>query len=220
MKSFWRIFKYVWPQWPRLVVIVVTAVLIAILFSVSFMTIMPLLKVMMGEEGLHGWIDRKTCHWRFGMDFYVPDTVSFTQTNAEIFSYLLVADIEDDSPAQAAGLKRGDKIVAAGADLSYEADTKVPSAILLETLAGAPTEGTITLQLRRDNQQGDTEDKVVTLNLARTEPSIIDNVRIGAADLAQRAISFMPRDEARANRKRAVVFIIAVSYTHLTLPEN
>jgi len=208
MKSFWRIFKYIWPQWPRLVVIVVTAVLIAVLFSVSFMTIMPLLKVMMGEEGLHGWVDRKTCDWRFGMDFYVPDTVSFTQSNVGIAYYLLIADVEDDSPAKAAGLKRGDKIVAAGADLSYEADTKVPSAILLETLAGAPTEGTITLQLRRDNQQGDTEDKVITLNPARTEPSIIDNVRIGAADLAQRAISFMPRDEARGNRKRAIVFII------------
>ncbi len=208
MKSFWRIFKYVWPQWPRLVAIVVTAVLIAILFSVSFMTIMPLLKVMMGEEGLHGWVDRKSCHWRFGMDFYVPDTVSFTQTNADIAYYLLISDVEDDSPAKAAGLKLGDKIVAAGTDLSYEDAHKVPSARLLETLATAPAEGAITLRLRRDNQQGATEDKVITLNLARAEPSIIDNVRIGAADLAQRAISFMPRNETRGNRKRAIVFII------------
>jgi len=60
MESFWRIFKYVWPQWPRLVVIAIAVVLIAILFSLSFATVVPLLKVMMGEEGLHGWVDRKS----------------------------------------------------------------------------------------------------------------------------------------------------------------
>jgi ABC-type multidrug transport system fused ATPase/permease subunit len=208
MKSFWRIFKYVWPQWPRLVVIVVTAVLIAILFSFSFMTIIPLLKVMMGEEGLHGWVDRKSCHWRFGMDFYVPDTAAFTETGADIAYYLLIADVEDDSPAQAAGLKRADKIFAAGSLLSDEGESKVPSARLLEELATAPAEGVIMLHLRRDNQQGVTEDKVIQLNPARVEPAISDNVRIGAADLAQRAISYMPRGEIRANKKRAIVFII------------
>ncbi len=208
MKSFWRIFKYVWPQWPRLVVIVVTAVLIAILFSFSFMTIIPLLKVMMGEEGLHGWVDRKTCHWRFGMDFYVPDTVAFTETGADIAYYLLIADIEDDSPAQSAGLKRADKIFAAGSLLSDEGVSKVPSAGLLEELATAPAQGVIALQLRRDNQQGISEDKLIQLNVSRTEPSVIDNAKIAAADLAQRAISFMPRGEIRANKKRAIVFII------------
>ncbi len=208
MKSFWRIFKYVWPQWPRLAVIVVTAVLIAILFSFSFMTIIPLLKVMMGEEGLHGWVDRKTCHWRFGMDFYVPDTAAFTETGADIAYYLLIADIEDDSPAQAAGLKRADKIFAAGSLLSDEGVSKVPSAKLLEEIATAPTQGVIALQLRRDNQQGISEDKLIQLNVSRTEPSIIDNARMAAADLAQRAISYMPRGEIRANKKRAIVFII------------
>ena len=208
MKSFWRIFKYVWPQWPRLAVIVVTAVLIAILFSFSFMTIIPLLKVMMGEEGLHGWVDRKTCHWRFGMDFYVPDTVAFTETGADIAYYVLIADVDDDSPAQAAGLKRADKIFAAGTLLSDEGVSKVSSARLLEELATAPTQGVIALKLRRDNQQGVSEDKLIQLNVSRDEPSVIDNARIGAADLAQRAISYMPRGEIRANKKRAIVFII------------
>lgn len=208
MKSFWRIFKYVWPQWPRLVVIVVTAVLIAILFSFSFMTIIPLLKVMMGEEGLHGWVDRKTCHWRFGMDFYVPDTVAFTETGADIAYYLLIAKIEDNSPAQAAGLKRDDKIFAAGSLLSDEGEPKVSSDRLLEELATAPAQGVIVLQLRRDNQQGISEDKLIQLNVSRDEPSIIDNARMAAADLAQRAISYMPRGEIRANKKRAIVFII------------
>ena len=73
MKSFWRIFEYIWPQWPRLVVIFVSVILISILFSLSFMTIAPLLKVMMGEEGLHGWVDRKVCSSRCGVDFWVVE---------------------------------------------------------------------------------------------------------------------------------------------------
>jgi len=46
MKAFRRIFKYVWPQWPRIIVVVVSAVVIAALLSLSFMTLIPLLKVM------------------------------------------------------------------------------------------------------------------------------------------------------------------------------
>ncbi len=68
VQSFRRIFKYVWPQWPRLVVIVFTAMFGAILFALSFATVMPLLKVMMAEEGFHSWIDRRSCDWRYGMD--------------------------------------------------------------------------------------------------------------------------------------------------------
>ncbi|MHC4542830.1 MAG: hypothetical protein ACYS74_24155, partial [Planctomycetota bacterium] len=67
MSAFGRLFKHIWPQWPLLVVIVFSAVLISILFSLSFLTIAPLLKVMMGEEGLHGWADRKVCDDRYGL---------------------------------------------------------------------------------------------------------------------------------------------------------
>ena len=49
MNAFGRVFKYVWPQWHRLVTIVCSAVLIGILFSFSVATVLPLLKVMMGE---------------------------------------------------------------------------------------------------------------------------------------------------------------------------
>jgi hypothetical protein len=59
MKAFRRVFKYVWPQWPRIIVVVVSAIIVASLLSLSFLTVIPLLKVMMGEEGLAGWADRK-----------------------------------------------------------------------------------------------------------------------------------------------------------------
>jgi hypothetical protein len=77
MKAFGRIFQYIWPQWPRLIVVLGTAIIVAILLSVSFMTIIPLMKVMLGQEGLHGWVDRKACDWKYGVDIYLPDSARF-----------------------------------------------------------------------------------------------------------------------------------------------
>jgi len=106
MKAFWRVFEYIWPQWPRLVVILVCSVLISILFSLSFMTIIPLLKLMMGEEGLHGWADRKVCERRYGVRFYTPDRIDFIDPNKpDIANYLIVTKVEAKGLAYASGLR-------------------------------------------------------------------------------------------------------------------
>ena len=117
MDSFKRMFKYVWPQWPRLITVVVTAIVCAALFALSFMTIIPLLKVMMGEEGLHSWVDRKTCDYRYGMDFYVPDMADVTDAQSsdlDIVYCLVVTGIEEDGIADKAGLGVQDKITGIG----------------------------------------------------------------------------------------------------------
>ena len=112
LKHFWRVFKYIWPQWHRLAVIWCSAILIGILFSLSFATVIPLLKVMMGEEGLHGWVDRKTCDLRYGIDFDVPDrTDLLSDSSQEIAYYLLVTEVDEDKPGHKAGIKPQDIIV-------------------------------------------------------------------------------------------------------------
>ncbi len=196
---FLRIFKYVWPQWPRITVIVFTAVLIGILFSLSFATIVPLLKVMMGEEGLHSWVDRKVCGWRYGLDFYVPDSTDFTDVNGtNIAYYLLVTNVKEDSWADKAGLKQQDRIVGAGSGLITKDIERVAAASLLEKLA-TTDEGEITVQLRRINKEGKLEDKQLQLNTT-TKPAY--------ADYAQAVVSFMPRGQTKSNKARAVMFII------------
>jgi hypothetical protein len=90
VKNFVRVFKYIWPQWPRIVVVVTSAIVVSILLSVSFMTVIPLLKVMTGQEGLRGWADRKICQWQYGVNFYVPESVDFTGNNSSDFSQSLL----------------------------------------------------------------------------------------------------------------------------------
>ena len=203
MKSFWRIFEYIWPQWPRLIVIVFSAILIGILFSLSFMTVVPLLKVMMGEEGLHGWVDRKICSWRYGIDFYVPDTIDFTDSeNNNIAYYLLIMNVEPDGRAEAAGLKGQDRIVGIGG--ATRQDLKpVGRGRLLEEFANAAGESTVTLQLKRSDQNGKLEDQQLQLNTGINPPYVEF-----AVNSAKWIVGFIPRGIAANVKARAVIHII------------
>jgi ABC-type multidrug transport system fused ATPase/permease subunit len=213
-KTFWRIFKYVWPQWPRLIVVVSTAFVVAFLFALSFVTIGPLLKVMMGEEGIHGWIDRKTCDWTYGVDFYVPDLTDFNfdDGDKDIAYYLKVTDIEKDGLAKASGLQIDDQIIGAGSVILQNPNKdKVISAKLLEELATSVSKDSISLQLRRfDPQDGSLEYKEIMLKISLGKRSFIDDLKISCILKTQELISFMPRSEPKENRQRAVIFIILI----------
>ena len=155
MKSFWRVFEYVRPQWPRVVVIVISAILIAIFFSLSFMTIIPLLKVMMGQEGLHGWVDRKVCSQRYGLGFYVPDRADFMDPNkTDVAYYLFVNDVEEKSLSEVAGLIGTDSIIGVGRLLTSENIEKIPSSKLLKELATADSDTEMIVQYKRLTEDG------------------------------------------------------------------
>jgi subfamily B ATP-binding cassette protein MsbA len=197
MKSFRRIFCYVWPQWPRVIVVVLSAIIVSSLLSLSFMTVIPLLKVMMGEEGLHGWVERGLSKHLYGVSFYVPEKKDFAVSDIE--SYLLVTDIKDESPAQKAGLQKLDKIIGASDLLVQQDKDKIPSSKLLEKLATAPANAELAIQIRRDNKEGVTETKTLTLDVG-PKPFYTDHL--------EKLISFLPREQTKENKTRAVIFII------------
>ncbi|MBN2316233.1 MAG: ATP-binding cassette domain-containing protein [Sedimentisphaerales bacterium] len=200
MKAFTRIFVYVWPQWHRLIAVVVSAMLIGVLFSLSFATIVPLLKVMMGEEGLRGWVDRNVCTWRYGMDFYVPETPDFLENpNEDIAHHLLVTLVKDESEAQKAGLQVNDKIIGAGASSTGSDSTRMTRAHLLEALA--TTDGTqLRLHVKRENKSGT---PVIMECQMMTPPKPF------YADAAQSLVGhIVERGAERSSKQRVVVFII------------
>ncbi len=200
MKAFWRVFEYIWPQWPRLIVIIVSAILISILFSLSFMTIIPLLKVMMGEEGLHGWADRKVCEQRYGIKFYTPDRIDFADPNkSDIAYYLIVTKVKPDGHAYAAGLREKDWIVGTGSSVTGEGADKVVATRLLEELAKAGGSEKIPVRYKRFDQGGASELQDAVLDSGR-RPFYLDSV--------QGLLSFLPREQTPENKTRAVSMII------------
>ena len=199
MKSFRRVFGYVWPQWPKVIVVIISAIVVSSLLSLSFITVIPLLKVMMGEEGLHGWVEREISRHRYGINFYVPEKIDFTKS--DIAYYLLVTNVKSDSRTEKAGIQKLDRIIGAADLLVQKDEDKIPSAKLLEILANAPSETEITLQIRRDTKEGIAETKTLTLNTG-PKPFYLDHL--------QRWMSFLPRQQTKEDKTKAVTYIILV----------
>lgn len=217
LSAFKRLLGYVWPQWPRVVAVVFWSFLIAIMFTVSFATILPLLKVMMGEEGLHGWVDRKVCNIRYGMDFYVPDIYDFQSINDDenIKFFLEINRIDADKEGWAlnSGFQVNDKIVGAGSFLPTK-NSPIIAKRLLEELATFDAGQEMTIQILRDSATGLPEAKSITL----TSPE-----KPGYIDAMQWPVSFVPRDDGdlsrveRKSKKMQSVIVIIIVMSFVTL---
>jgi len=167
MKALKGIFQYVWPQWPRLVVVVVSALVVASLLSLSLLTIIPLLKVMVDKEegGLHGWLDGLTCRRRYGLTADPSAAPGADAVQGPLG--LVVLRVQPGSLAQEAGLVPFDRITAIGrTDL-----VQGSAAQILEVLAST-REPELTLQIRRA-YAGDASDTTLVLHT----PSDQDFVR-------------------------------------------
>ena len=211
LAAFKRIWTYVWPQWPRVVSVVLWSIIIAIMFTVSFMTVLPLLKVMMGDEGLHGWVDRKTVEWRYGMEMVVPDLMDYSADRTTDTHALRILEVEEDSLAERAGLRKIDRIVSIDGS---EANTVVYFK-LLETLSTArATEDRKTLDLVYTRlEEGQLQTRSVALPIATADMTTGEPFwdrlewwgKWTAGDVSSWLMSYLPRD---ADKTRSVIFII------------
>jgi ABC-type multidrug transport system fused ATPase/permease subunit len=197
MKSFKRIFKYVWPQWPRVIVVFVSAIIVSSLLSLSIWTVIPLLKVMMGGEGLHGWAERKIVSHRYDIGFAVPTSLEYTDPN--VGHHLLVIRVGEDSPAQKAGLQKLDVVVGADGSLAEKSEERTTRGELLHALATAPEHTEFALQIRRTTDTGLADTKTLTLH-ANRKPFYVDHV--------ENLLTFLPREQTRQNRTKAVTFFV------------
>jgi ATP-binding cassette, subfamily B, bacterial MsbA len=204
VKEFSRVFKYIWPQWPRIVVVVISAIIVSTLLSVSFVTVIPLLKVMTGQEGLRGWADREVCQLRYGVDFYVPESVDFAgNKGAEYANSLLVASVKKKSSGLSAGLAKGDRVVGVGDPLRSDRTT---FAELLDDTARAGKDGVI-IQVKRAGE----EDR--TIKLVDTQNT---GLKALAVNFARRMLDYIPKEQTDAGKTRAVIFIM-IFVTILTI---
>jgi ABC-type multidrug transport system fused ATPase/permease subunit len=200
MKAFRRIFKYIWPQWQGLITIVVSAMLISALYSLSFATISPLLTVMMGDEGLHGWFNRKVSSLRYGVKLYVAPPIDLSDpNNPQVTYYLHIAEVKRGGAAEKAGLRYNDKIVGVGGSLVSQSRDKVPSRQLLTELATAMEDIQIVIQFERADEQGHNKIGESVLSCGKT-PFFYP--------FAQKVLRLLPSDDSKDHKKDAVIFIL------------
>ncbi len=218
MGSFKRMFAYILPQWPRIIVVVLSVIVVSMLLSLSFMTIIPLMKVMMGKEGLHGWVDRKTCEWQYGVSFYVPDMEDFIQNNEKDFVHeLILTGVQKKGLAREAGFARFDRIVGIGTIQAGTQIEKTVSVDLLRELA-ATGKNEIAVHVRRNSPE---QDAVLTLH-SPSDKAFIESLdwnifekikwslKTWVSSQLRYVISFLPRSENQNNKMKDIIFIVAI----------
>ncbi len=205
MKAFMRIFKYVKPQWPKVIVVVFTAFVIAVFFSLSFMTVVPLLRVIMGSEGLHGLVDRKVCDIRYQINFYIPDTTDFTDGDTEVSAgFLRVTYVALEGSAHVAGFKLDDQIFSVGRFESNQQIQELSRARLLQMLATAEYDSHVTIHFKRFND----ENGRLEYRQAQLYTGSGNDMKKRSADILQWTVSSLPRGQTKNNKQKAVVLII------------
>jgi len=203
MGAFKRLFVYIWPQWHRISLIVVSAVVVGVLFAGSVGAVLPLIKIMMGEEGLHGWVDRKIIKDRYGLDFYIPDKIDLSDPeNYRMMYYLRITGVQPGCVGEESDIRQDDLIVGVGQRLTRSnRGNGVVSSALLEELATAEAGQELAIQLQRVSDQGRAEMHEVVL----TSPE-----KPIYAEFLQKITGFVPREQTRQNARRAVGFIIVL----------
>ncbi|MBN2589087.1 MAG: ABC transporter ATP-binding protein [Sedimentisphaerales bacterium] len=196
MKQINRIFKYVWPQWPDIILVVTSALVIATFLSISFVSIIPLLKLMMGNEGIHGWVERKIVANRYGMTFSTPD---YTNQSSK---YLIINGVDNDkkSPAKKAGLNAEDMIIDVKVMQEDSDVNDISRNEMLRILATATPDINFELAVR-------TSEDVLNVNTL----TLNSGEKPWFADPAEKILSYIPREMTPKNKTRAVVvFIIGI----------
>jgi subfamily B ATP-binding cassette protein MsbA len=232
MQGISRIFKFVWPQWHRVVIIVVSAITVSILLAGSFLTVIPILKVMLGREGIHGWIDRKTCEYKYGVEFYLPEVVDLSLSGDKDYAHsLLITKVHKNSFAKSVGIDKFDKIVGAGNVIEGQPVEKTMYPKILQQLATASADG-IKVQVIRTNSDNSLSPKVFELKPSVYVESAIDpnlswygkmflplklwgnkfawESRISGVEIGQKIVTILPREETNETKTRAIVFIIGI----------
>jgi subfamily B ATP-binding cassette protein MsbA len=221
MKAFGQMLRYIWPQWPRIIVVVISAMAIAAMLSLSLVTIIPLLKVMIGTEGLHGWVDRQASQYYYGLQFYAPDPLQLTGgPEPSLRTHLWVTRVAKGSLAEQAGIRPWDYV----ADVN---DLKVrdPNAAymrLLQELA-VPGQNVLHVELKRRAHDSNSVALLPAALKTPCDPRCLETLgwksfqrtRWHAGVIAARGMqwlaSFLPREQTAENKVKAVFLIVLVT---------
>ncbi len=142
LRHFQRVLGYVWPQKRYLPILILCVIGMAATYSLSIGSILPVLTVIVRPEGLHGWIDHHIVDGRLKATLAAYDPQRDNPVPDMEAGTMKVVDTEVSSPLAAAGIQRGDFIVAIDG-------TRGPMVKLNALVAGLPTDAPMRVEVYR-----------------------------------------------------------------------
>ena len=160
MRNFFRSLRYLWPYRASLAVAAVCVLMIAVLWGGGFAAMLPGMKILLSEEGLHGWAFDSIAQDRLGA--MVVRRVVPPGQDADAKGITLVLDVvsvADHGPGSWAGLQAGRWIV------DVDGEGVVRGDVLARELCGRQAGEAVRLRLY-DPQAKRFENLTVTLGEA------------------------------------------------------
>ncbi|OHB56101.1 MAG: hypothetical protein A2Y12_03420 [Planctomycetes bacterium GWF2_42_9] len=209
-----RIWTYVLPQWPRVLILLISVVIVSFFFAFTFLAAIPLMKVMIAEEGLHGWIDRKSCEWRYGISFDVPENAEIIN-NQELMYGLRIKKLEKKGLAEKAGLKANDIIISVIADANAQIEEKQTYSSILEKVATTSGTGSMALNIKRMSGTEVSEQQIMML---KANAGLYDKAKFGdrarwwgkwvLSEKAEKISNVVPRNDTKEAKIQGVKLVI------------
>ncbi len=214
MKYFRRVLQYVIPQYKSVIVSVLCALMVAVLFSLSIVAMLPLMKVMIGEEGLQGWIYRSVIKQRSGITFAAEPVREFL----------------GERPSKKGGDKAKDdsakkKLLASPIPLRIkQIEKNTPAAgtnLAVEDIVVLLRNGSINFDAQRDrmelmrNLAQAATDKAVTIRVKHIDGTI-ENISIKLArapfyaNTAYWLLSFIPQSNSVKFKRDSIILVIVL----------
>ncbi len=183
-----RMIRTVLPHRRFLIIGLVASLAYAALHSVSILGVLPVLKVLLEEEGLHGWVDRTGAGQR--LDLHLERRK--TDVGEETFPGVIVSEISERHALYRQGVRPGDRLRPLGDEFQSTDEW-------LEMLASALPGTEVTFAAAKPGLQGG-EPQSYTATLSDT--SLVWRTGHWLA-------SFVPREDTPATRQRALIFVLA-----------
>ena len=87
MQAWWRVLRGVWPYRTLVVISIICALGVGLSYASGVAVMLPVLKIFISTEGIHGWADREAAQDRLGVTLWDLDqTVAKGQSGAVIDS--------------------------------------------------------------------------------------------------------------------------------------
>ena len=103
---------YVWPHKRYLFPALLCILVMAVTYSASIGAILPVLKAMIAEEGLHGWVDQYVAQRRFDCQIHTYKSILRDKVPGIPENAAEVKTLKTKSPLARAGVRVGDFILA------------------------------------------------------------------------------------------------------------
>ena len=201
MKEFYRSLRYLKPYTKRLAVSVVLVLLIAVLWGGGLGMLLPGMKILMSDEGLHGWAWASLTESKLGVTVIRRSISLETQRSQHLPATVIqVVSVKKDSPAAAAGIKDNDWIISDKRVLPGDPETAlVPAENLLRHIAlDTPSDTPSTLMIYREH-----DDAKVPVTITPAEPSSSSRL---LGEVAQR----FDEPENRAQRFPLLLYLLCI----------